>query len=100
MISLPNAPAEWGPEASRPDLERVLAVVLAGVKPIWVVEDAYNGGNEPAWRITLALPAPQGQWALRRYRYDVPSRTLHFIGEQPLSEAALAEIRRTARRMV
>lgn len=99
MSSLPTPPSAWGPEASRPDLERVLTVVLAGIAPIWVVEEQYVAVSEPVWRITLALPGMQGRWALRRYRYDVPSRTLHFAGEQPLGEADLTGIRRTARRI-
>lgn len=99
MSSPPPTPPEWGPEASRRDLDRVLAIVLANVTPIWIVEDQYDAASGPAWRITLMLPGPQGQWAQRGYRYDVPSRTLHFIGEQPVSEAALSAVRRTARRI-
>jgi hypothetical protein len=99
MSSPQPVPTAWGQEASRPELDQVLATVLAGVTPVWIVEEQYVALYGPSWRVTLALPTPHGRWAQRRYQYDMPSQTLYFLGEQPLSEDALSAIRRTARRM-
>jgi hypothetical protein len=99
MSSAPSAPTEWGPEASHAELERILARVLAGITPVWIVDEQYSLTYGPIWRVTLALPYPNGQWVRRRYRYDVPSRTLYFAGEQPIDAAELASLRTSARRI-
>jgi hypothetical protein len=38
-------------------------------------------------------------WRRRRYRYDIPSNTLHFTGETTVSDSELAVARSTGRRL-
>ncbi|WP_240695763.1 hypothetical protein [Candidatus Chloroploca sp. Khr17] len=66
---------------------------------VWIVDEHYDASG-PLWRVTLVCQEPTGQWVRRRYRYDVPSDTLHFAGAQPINEQELLAARRKGRRLV
>jgi hypothetical protein len=36
----------------------------------------------------------EGYWMRKRYRYEVPTRVLYFMGQRPLSEEEFAQVRR------
>jgi hypothetical protein len=82
---------------SRRAMEQLLDTVLQGIAPIWILETQYVVAPGPVWRVTLVLPNNHGGWVQRRYRYDIPSGTLYFVGEHPLDPLAIAQIRATAR---
>lgn len=65
---------------------------------VWIVDEEYSIDG-PVWRVTLVCQALMGRWMRRRYRYDIPSDTLHFAGEQPISADELRAARQSGRRM-
>jgi hypothetical protein len=65
---------------------------------VWVTETLYEV-NGPVWRVTLVCPGDRGSWDRRRYRYDIPSETLNFVGSTPAGDADLAAARRSGRRL-
>ncbi|NTV62540.1 MAG: hypothetical protein HGA65_03245 [Oscillochloris sp.] len=75
---------------------RLLAAIFQPGEQVWICEAAYEI-NEPIWRVTLLCPGERGVWVFRRYRYDIPSGTLHFTGMMPAGEADLAVARRSGR---
>jgi hypothetical protein len=77
---------------------RVLAGIFRRDEPVWVTEAIYEV-NGPVWRVTLICPGDRGGWARRRYRYDIPSGTLHFDGSTPAGDDELAAARRSGRRL-
>jgi hypothetical protein len=78
--------------------DALLRIVFPGDALVWIVSEEYDL-NGPVWRVTLVCPGPQGHWMRRRYRYDIPSNTLHFAGEQPINSAELRTARATGRRL-
>ncbi|WP_031458016.1 hypothetical protein [Chloroflexus sp. MS-G] len=66
---------------------------------VWIESEEYN--NEGMfWRVTLLCRNTSGRWERRRYRYDVLSAALFFMGATPVSDEEAARIRRTAPRLV
>lgn len=65
---------------------------------VWITDEQYDPVG-PVWRVNLVCQGPQGRWMRRRYRYDIPSDTLHFAGEQPIGDAELLAARRGGRRL-
>lgn len=97
-MSMPIAPSAEEAAADRAAYEQLITTVCASSPMIWIVEEQYDT-NGPLWRVTLVCQGDQARWMRRRYRYDIPSGTLHFAGEQPLSDAELAAARRSGRRI-
>ena len=93
----PVVPAQ--DEASRAESDRLLAGIFAPGSLVWIVDEQYERDG-PVWRVTLVCQGLQGRWMRRRYRYDIPSGTLHYAGETPLGEGELAVARRTGRRLL
>lgn len=77
---------------------RALAVIFHDDEMIWITDEEYET-NGPQWRVTLMCSGERGSWSRRRYRYDIPSGTLHFAGATPAGEADLAAARRSGQRL-
>ncbi|MGQ9927220.1 MAG: hypothetical protein ACUVS4_10145 [Chloroflexaceae bacterium] len=75
--------------------ERLRGVFEPG-QPVFITEEVYDP-VAPIWRVTLVYRDTHGDWRQRRYRYDIPSDTLYFAGEQPLSSDAARSVRRSGR---
>lgn len=69
-----------------------LRTIFARDALVWITDEQFDS-NGPVWRITLVCQGDMGQWHRRRYRYDIPSDTLHFAGEQPISDGELRAAR-------
>lgn len=78
--------------------EARLRTVFQGDTLVWITEEQYDA-NGPVWRVNLVCQSDMGRWMRRRYRYDIPSDTLHFAGEQPITDGELAAARRGGRRL-
>lgn len=65
---------------------------------VWIVGEEYETDG-PVWRVTLVCQGLAGRWVQRRYRYDIPSDTIHFAGEQPISDHQLQAARRSGQRL-
>lgn len=90
--------AEHEVETSRAARDEVLRGIFPPRALVWIVEEQFVQ-NGPTWQVTLVCQGLQGRWMRRRYRYDIPSGTLHFTGEEPISEADLAMARRSGRKL-
>jgi hypothetical protein len=89
--------AEQTTESIRAACDAVLRTVFPPRSLVWIVDEQLEPIG-PTWRVTLVYQgAMQGRWMRRAYRYDVPSGTLHFGGEQPIGDAELAAARRSGR---
>lgn len=86
-------------EASRSASECALAGIFPRGALVWIIDEQYET-NGPVWRVTLVCQGMQGRWMRRRYRYDIPSGTLHYTGETPISDAELTAARRGGHRLV
>ncbi|MFV9506572.1 MAG: hypothetical protein AB4911_18635 [Oscillochloridaceae bacterium umkhey_bin13] len=84
--------------AIRAASDRRLQTIFPRPAPVWVVNEEY-GHDGPVWRVTLICQGERGRWMWRRYRYDIPSDTIHFAGEQPASDSELLAARRDGRRL-
>jgi hypothetical protein len=85
-------------EDGRAARDAALRTVFEPGTLVWIVDEQLEPVG-PTWRVTLVYQgALQGRWMRRAYRYDIPSGTLHFGGEQPIGEAELAAARRGGRR--
>ncbi len=73
-----------------------LRVVFEPDQPVFITEEVYDP-VAPLWRVTLVYRDAHGAWRRRRYRYDIPSDTLYFAGEQPLSSDDVRAARRSGR---
>ena len=100
-VHLPTPP-RWLPATSGCTLaachER-LRVVFAPDQPVFITDEVYDPVG-PLWRVTLVHRDTHGNWYRRRYRYDVPSDTLYFAGEQPISSDDARAARRAGRPLV
>ncbi|NTW98208.1 MAG: hypothetical protein HGB28_06645, partial [Oscillochloris sp.] len=76
----------------------LLASVFQPDERVWITEAVYES-NGPVWRVTLLCPGERSGWARRRYRYDIPSGTLHFAGAEPAGDDDLAAARRSGRQI-
>jgi hypothetical protein len=77
---------------------RIVAGIFHRDDTVWITEAVYEA-NGPVWRVTLICPGDRGGWARRRYRFDIPSQTLHFTGSTPAGDDELAAARRSGRRL-
>lgn len=75
-----------------------LRTIFQGNALVWIIEEQYEPIG-PIWRVTLLCQAAMGRWMKRRYRYDIPSDTLQFAGEQPACDSELLAARRGGRRL-
>ncbi len=96
MITQPPAPT--ADRASLSACEARLRTIFPPEALVWITDEQYDT-NGPVWRVTLLCLGEDGRWWRRRYRYDIPSDTLHFAGETPATDAELAAARRTGRRL-
>lgn len=78
--------------------EARLRMIFAPDALVWITDTQFDN-NGPVWRVTLVCRGEMGQWFRRRYRYDIPSDTLHFAGEEPLSDAGLRAARTNGQRL-
>jgi hypothetical protein len=84
--------------ASLAGCEARLRTVFSPAALVWITDEQYEQ-NGPTWRVTLVYQSEMGLWRRRRYRYDIPSDTLHFAGEMPVSDSELAAARAAGRRL-
>jgi hypothetical protein len=75
-----------------------LRTVFGGGSLVWIIDEQYDRDG-PVWRVTLIYQLDMVRWMKRRYRYDIPSDTLHFAGEQPATDGELLAARRDGRRL-
>jgi len=75
-----------------------LRTIFGSEALVWIVGEEYETDG-PVWRVTLVCPGLAGRWVQRRYRYDIPSDTIHFAGEQPISDSQLQAARRSGQRL-
>ncbi|MCX7792468.1 MAG: hypothetical protein N2378_17675 [Chloroflexaceae bacterium] len=73
-----------------------LRVVFEPDQPVFIIEEVYDPVG-PLWRVTLVYRDAHGAWRRRRYRYDIPSDTLYFAGEQPMTIEEARAARRSGR---
>lgn len=92
-----SQPATADQRAARAAYEQLLRKLLVDIT-FWIVDEQFDP-SEPAWRVNLIFQGDQGRWSQRRYRYDIPSDTIYFAGEQPLSDADGTVLRRRGRRL-
>lgn len=90
--------ADAAPEAARAACRERLRTVFTTHQPVFIVDESYDH-HGPVWRVTLVYQDTTGRWFRRRYRYDIPSDTLHFAGEQPLKADEALTARRVGRRL-
>jgi hypothetical protein len=60
---------------------------------VWIINEQYEPIG-PLWCVNLLCQVEMGRWMHRRYRYDIPSDTLQFAGEQPITDGQLLAARR------
>lgn len=84
--------------ASRTAAEQRLRGIFAPGSLVWIIDEQFDS-NGPVWQVTLACQGEASSWWRRRYRYDIPSDTLHFTGATPLSDAELRAARTSGRRL-
>ena len=75
---------------------RALQVLFPVPALIWVAETVYERVG-PVWRVTLVRRDERGDWRAMRYRYDIPSGTLHFAGDMPAPAELAAAARHSGR---
>lgn len=75
-----------------------LRIIFPSDALVWIIAEEY-GADGPVWRTTLVCQGELRQWMRRRYRYDIPSGTLHFAGEEPISAAEFRGVRQNGRRL-
>jgi hypothetical protein len=67
--------------------DKKLSVVVAPVKPAWLIDVSVNQGrSELVFDIVFRPYSGQG-WIKRRYRYDGEVDVLHHLGEVSLATA-------------
>jgi hypothetical protein len=81
---------------SRRHRDAALAHTFRSGELVWLVNEQYVADG-PTWRVTLVRQGPQGRWMRQRYRYDIPSQVLYFVGEQPITDAELSASRLAGR---
>lgn len=96
-MSIPQPAAEESQESLEACAQLLARLFQSGDK-VWITEAVYQE-NGPTWQVTLICPGDRGGWARRRYRYDIPSGTLHFAGTTPAGDDEVAAARRSGRRL-
>jgi len=70
-----------------------IATMFKPNERVWIVDEHYFP-DSTIWRIDLVSRSKEGYWMRKRYRYEVPTRVLYFMGQRPLSEEEFATVRR------
>ncbi len=91
-------PPSSAERASLAGCDARLRTVFSPEIAVWITDEQYDL-NGPVWRVTLVHQAEDGSWWRRRYRYDIPSDTLHFAGQEPLAEGEARAVRAAGRRL-
>lgn len=60
---------------------------------VWQVGEHFDT-TATTWRVDFIRQGPQGQWMLQRYKYDVATGVVYFMGERPLADGELRQLRR------
>ncbi len=94
MSTLQISPSEQ--QTSKEACEARLRTVFKGHPLVWITEEQYDP-SALVWRVSLIYQGAMGRWMRRRYRYDILSDTLHFAGEQPVTDGELVAARRSGR---
>ncbi|WP_322511805.1 hypothetical protein [Chloroflexus sp.] len=84
--------------ASRDACHQRLATIFPAGALVWIEAEEYDSAGM-FWRVTLLYRNPSGQWERLRYRYDIPTEVVFFMGSTPISDEEAARIRRTAPRL-
>jgi hypothetical protein len=53
----------------------------------------------PTWQFDLVRQGVQGRWMMQRYRYDIPSGTLHFTGEYAIDDETFVVARQRGKQI-
>ncbi len=64
---------------------------------VWLLDEQYNT-QEAVWRLDFLREGDHGRWMRQRYKYDVATGVVFFMGESPVADEQLRQLRRTARR--
>lgn len=63
---------------------------------VWQVGERYNP-VEVVWRVDFLRQGQQGTWMYQRYHYDVATGVIYFMGERPVDETEMSNLRRRGR---
>ncbi len=80
--------------ASIADRDRALAMAFKPHELVWLVHEQYDTAHN-AWIVDVVRQTIEGRWMRQRYRYDGLNRVIYFLGEHPVSDDDLTELRRT-----
>lgn len=84
-----------GPESTTErDIE--LAAAFRPNELVWLVSEHYVPTDE-SWIVDIVRKGLQGRWMRQRYRYDVPSGVIYFLGERPVTNQELSDLRRSGK---
>ncbi|NTU78558.1 MAG: hypothetical protein HGA45_04005 [Chloroflexales bacterium] len=75
-----------------------LRTIFQSGTPVWIIDEQYDPIG-PIWGVNLVCQGERGRWMKRRYRYDIPSDTLQYAGEQPAADSELLAARRGGKRL-
>ncbi len=64
---------------------------------VWLLDEQYDS-VEAVWRVDLLRVSDQGQWLHQRYKYDMATGVVFFMGESPVAVEQVRVTRRAARR--
>ncbi len=79
-------------KALRDKRNQKLSVVVAPVKPAWLIDVSVNQGRSELVFDVIFRPYSGKGWFKRRYRYDGEVDVLHHLGEVAFSEAELNKL--------
>lgn len=75
---------------------RAVATMFRPDERVWLVDEQYDA-QVTTWRITIVRRGEQERWMRQRYHYDVPTGVIYFMGQRPLSDEELADVRRSGK---
>lgn len=75
---------------------RNLAAAFKPHELVWLVDERYVSIDE-SWLVDVVRRGEEGRWMRQRYRYDVPSSVIYFLGERPVSDEELTGLRRSGK---
>lgn len=84
--------------ASRDACHQRLATIFPAGALVWIEAEEYDADGM-FWRVTLLSRNTSGHWERQRYRYDIPTEVVFFMGSTPISDEEAARIRHTALRL-
>jgi hypothetical protein len=83
---------------SRHRRDATVRIMLQPGELAWMLDERYLSEG-PTWQFNLVRQREQGRWMLQRYRYDIPSGTLHFTGEHAIDDETFALARQRGTRL-